>query len=325
MQYTELTGSGCYTERFLIRSISSRTRRSAASSTAARIDSSPIRASTLADDGVDDGIWHVTGRTELRQLRRVGTAGRRVPLLGRQQRGEGVGKVDGCAPATRRRRGAGGCDSLAGGDSAPATTRRRRALPDAERSGNLSRARDGAQRGDQRAASECRARSQRTADPGSLQIGSQLRVRLGGCRSLGDVGARRSRVRPSGGAAIVSCRRPTAIESRRAVPCFDWRTPRRADRSSPRAIAGRLGRAAGAIVSRSAARHARRAVRQDRCPHSAAAAGEQILDAADDHLRLERLDQHAVAADGARARLVDRLERAGQQQHGNVREARDCP
>ena len=47
-----------------------------------------------------------------------------------------------------------------------------------------------------------------------------------------------------------------------------------------------------------------------------ALAGEQIAHAADHHLRLERLDEHAVAPDGARPRFVDRLERAGQQQHG---------
>ena len=58
-----------------------------------------------------------------------------------------------------------------------------------------------------------------------------------------------------------------------------------------------------------------------RAPHARRLApGQQILDPADDDLRLERLHQHAVAADRARARLVDRLERAGQQHDGDVRE-----
>ena len=50
--------------------------------------------------------------------------------------------------------------------------------------------------------------------------------------------------------------------------------------------------------------------------------GQQILHAADDDLRLERLDQDAVAADRTRAGFVDRLERAGQEHHGNVRQRR---
>jgi hypothetical protein len=39
-------------------------------------------------------------------------------------------------------------------------------------------------------------------------------------------------------------------------------------------------------------------------------------------LRLERLGQEAVAADPGRALLVERLERAGEQQHGDVAEGR---
>ncbi len=51
-----------------------------------------------------------------------------------------------------------------------------------------------------------------------------------------------------------------------------------------------------------------------------AAAGEQLVDAVDDHLRLERLHQHAVAAGGAGAALVERFEGAGQQQHRDLRQ-----
>ena len=49
------------------------------------------------------------------------------------------------------------------------------------------------------------------------------------------------------------------------------------------------------------------------------APGEQIFHAADHDLRLERLDQDAVAADRSRAGFVDRLERPGQEDHRNVR------
>ena len=49
---------------------------------------------------------------------------------------------------------------------------------------------------------------------------------------------------------------------------------------------------------------------------------EQILDAADDELRLERLREHAVAPGRGGARLIHGLERAGQEDDRNVRELR---
>ena len=54
------------------------------------------------------------------------------------------------------------------------------------------------------------------------------------------------------------------------------------------------------------------------------ASRQQLLDPADDELRLERLRQHAVAADGRGPRLVDRLERAGQQQRPECARAAAC-
>src|SRR5260221_1970992 len=69
------------------------------------------------------------------------------------------------------------------------------------------------------------------------------------------------------------------------------------------------GLADGALGHRSAGPHAGRL-----------APGQQIFHPADDDLRLERLDEDAVAADRPRAGLVDRLERAGQQHDGNVRQ-----
>jgi hypothetical protein len=50
--------------------------------------------------------------------------------------------------------------------------------------------------------------------------------------------------------------------------------------------------------------------------------GEELLHATDHELRLERFCQHAIAAGFGRACLVDRLERAGQQHHRNVRQPR---
>src|SRR5215204_7802483 len=47
---------------------------------------------------------------------------------------------------------------------------------------------------------------------------------------------------------------------------------------------------------------------------------DQILDALDDELRLEGLHQHAIAFRSSRARLIDRLEGAGEQQHRDVGE-----
>ena len=51
-------------------------------------------------------------------------------------------------------------------------------------------------------------------------------------------------------------------------------------------------------------------------------ASEQLVDEPDDDLRLERFGQHAVAAGLVGLHLIDRLERTGQQQHRDVREAR---
>jgi len=50
---------------------------------------------------------------------------------------------------------------------------------------------------------------------------------------------------------------------------------------------------------------------------------EQLPHASGYRPGVERLRQHAVAAGGAGALLVDRLERAAQQQYGDVRERRD--
>ena len=127
---------------------------------------------------------------------------------------------------------------------------------------------------------------------------------------------------PAGGSTRAAAR-CTPAARRRAC----WQTPRRADRSSPRAIRPRprAPTAAGALDDlrprprRAADRTAARS------PRRLAMAGEQILHAADHHLRLERLHEHAVAADRARARLVHRLEGAGQQQHRDVRELRIVP
>jgi hypothetical protein len=47
---------------------------------------------------------------------------------------------------------------------------------------------------------------------------------------------------------------------------------------------------------------------------------QQVLDLADQRLRLERLRQEAVGLDAIGLLLVERLERAGQQQHRDVRE-----
>ena len=49
---------------------------------------------------------------------------------------------------------------------------------------------------------------------------------------------------------------------------------------------------------------------------------QQLLDAADHQLRLERLGQHAVAPDFGGAHLIDRLEGTGQEHHRNVRQPR---
>ena len=51
-------------------------------------------------------------------------------------------------------------------------------------------------------------------------------------------------------------------------------------------------------------------------------AAEQLLDAADDQLRLERLRQDAVAREGVGARWIDRLGRAGQEHDRDVRQPR---
>ena len=90
-----------------------------------------------------------------------------------------------------------------------------------------------------------------------------------------------------------------------------WRTPRRADRSSPRArrrrsrrLGRRRRRRRAAASGRSTAPSAARSAAAE--PIAAGDAGaprrEQLLHAVDHHLRLERLDQHAVAADRSRAR-----------------------
>ena len=94
-------------------------------------------------------------------------------------------------------------------------------------------------------------------------------------------------------------------------PC--WPAPRRADRNSLRARPPARWRS-------SRRRWRGRGMRRLAGGRRLALAGQQIADAADDHLRLERLDEHAVAPDGARPGLVDGLEGAGQQQHGNVRQ-----
>ena len=62
--------------------------------------------------------------------------------------------------------------------------------------------------------------------------------------------------------------------------------------------------------------------RPDRRRRHRTAAGEQFLDAVDDDLRLERLHQHAVAADLPGTLFVERLERAGEQDHRDVGEPR---
>jgi len=77
------------------------------------------------------------------------------------------------------------------------------------------------------------------------------------------------------------------------------------------------GSGCGAKRSRSPARDRRG---RRRVPHPFRnAAREQIFDAADHELRLERLDENAGAPDRARTRFVHRLERARQQDDGDVR------
>ena len=60
--------------------------------------------------------------------------------------------------------------------------------------------------------------------------------------------------------------------------------------------------------------------RSSRAGAAAAPVGRAALHPADDQLRLERLRQHAVAAGRRRSRVIDRLERARQQDDGNVGE-----
>jgi len=48
---------------------------------------------------------------------------------------------------------------------------------------------------------------------------------------------------------------------------------------------------------------------------------QQLLDSSDDELRLEWLGEHAIAPGRRSLRLIDRLERAGEEHDRNVREA----
>ena len=65
--------------------------------------------------------------------------------------------------------------------------------------------------------------------------------------------------------------------------------------------------------------------RRDRCWRDGPRPGEQFLHTRDDHIRFERFGQDAVAANLGRLRLIDRFERAGQQQHRDMRQPRRRP
>ena len=141
---------------------------------------------------------------------------------------------------------------------------------------------------------------------------------------------RRAASAAAAGDAVPRCPR----RGLRAAPRRDWRPEgrrywqkrRRADRSSPRGrrpiAAVRAARAArgrgriqpvedgvGDLGGRRRSGHGRR----NRAP-----AREQLLDAVDHDLRLERLHQHTVAPDLPGTLLVQRLERAGEEDHGNA-------
>ncbi len=98
----------------------------------------------------------------------------------------------------------------------------------------------------------------------------------------------------------------------RAAP--DRRAPR--SRRSPHAKPG------NGLIVRHARRNAPLASAASPPPTRPLFAREQRLDAGDQLLRLEGLDEHTIAPDGADPLLIDRLERAGQQQHRNVLQPR---
>jgi len=108
-------------------------------------------------------------------------------------------------------------------------------------------------------------------------------------------------------------------------------TPRPADEldTIKAALRKRFGRGVARRSRWPRVRQRRRCLRRHRCRPANSAGrvfgfllAEQFLHAIDHHLRLERLRQHIARARCVGAGLIDRLECAGQQDHGNVGELR---
>ena len=137
----------------------------------------------------------------------------------------------------------------------------------------------------------------------AVTVGGPQVVIGSGAGAVSPCGRRRGGSSRDAGSSEVLVPRRHRLDWRRWSGRRCWRTPRRADRSSPRAhrrsrrLGRRRRRRQGRIqlVDDAVARLGGR--RPIAAGGHRAPAREQFLHAADHHLRLERLDQHAVAAD----------------------------
>ena len=336
----ELSQFANYLMDALIRSISSRMSRSAMSDTVCRTTASESRSRTRRvmasiDLGAHDGGRRWRGGP--RGACRHGSA-----LLGGEQSREGIGERRERRRVLQRdlrlRRAAGTAGAAASAQRTPRQARSARRVRQAtggfdDRRVLDRRARHRSQDDSTAGASTGDRFNVRRASPGArsderVSAASASICGNGAVNGRSSAASRRAR-RIRRLLPIVSGKTAEPIESRLRCGLRSERAPRPVWRLTPsRAPAGQIAessrskyesRSAGGGAGESASPAADRCC-DERRRRRALWPAQQFLDAADDQLRLERLGEHAVAAGVVGARLIDRLERAGQQHDRNVRE-----